>query len=59
MVFDHKVKENTSLCHQGWIQGLARKSLERGQHTAFKHIRKPSREVWYGLVEKKDVPSQV
>jgi len=23
MVFDQKVEENTSLCHQGWIQRLA------------------------------------
>ena len=52
MVFDHKVEENTSLGDQRWIQGLAGESLKRGQHTAFKHIWKPGREVRYWLVER-------
>ena len=53
MVLDHEVEQNTGLCHQARIQRFARKSLKWGQHTAFKDIQKPSREIWYGLVERK------
>jgi hypothetical protein len=51
IVLDHKVKENAGLGEKRWVQIFTGELLKRGEHTAFKHIWEPGRDIWYRLVE--------